>query len=73
MPPLIDLRTNAQITNHQRRALVTDYLPNKRMPTIRRLFDYGVYLASAVVGLGLYEFETNDVGITEAVAKIWTA
>jgi succinate dehydrogenase (ubiquinone) membrane anchor subunit len=26
-----------------------------------------------VVGWGFYEFETNDVGVTETVRKIWKA
>lgn len=30
-------------------------------------------LATLVVGIGFYEFETNDVGITEAVKRIWHA
>jgi len=29
--------------------------------------------ATLAVGVGLYEFETNDVGLTEAVKKIWHA
>jgi len=30
-------------------------------------------LATVVVGVGLYEFETNDVGVTEAIKRIWHA
>ena len=29
--------------------------------------------ATLVVGIGFYEFETNDVGITEAVKRVWRA
>lgn len=29
--------------------------------------------ATALVGIGFYEFETNDVGLTEAIKRIWTA
>jgi succinate dehydrogenase (ubiquinone) membrane anchor subunit len=29
--------------------------------------------ATVLVLYGLYEFETNDVGITEGVKKIWKA
>ena len=28
-------------------------------------------IATIVVGIGFYEFETNDVGITEAIKRIW--
>lgn len=30
-------------------------------------------LATLTVGIGFYEFETNDVGLTEAVKRIWHA
>lgn len=30
-------------------------------------------LAVGIVGWGWYEFETNDVGLTAAVARIWRA
>ncbi len=43
------------------------------MPGIRRAFDYLLILATLVVGAGLYEFETNDVGVTEAIKRIWRA
>lgn len=43
------------------------------MPGVRKAFDYLLMLATLVVGIGLYEFETNDVGITEAVKRIWRA
>ena len=26
-----------------------------------------------LVAIGFYEFETNDVGLTEAIKRIWTA
>lgn len=25
------------------------------------------------MGIGLYEFETNDVGLTEAIKRVWHA
>ncbi|KAF4631985.1 hypothetical protein G7Y89_g6145 [Cudoniella acicularis] len=54
-------------------ATITDYIPKKRLPKTRKLFDWGLKLATVVVGVGLYEFETNDVGLTEAIKRIWTA
>lgn len=29
--------------------------------------------ATVLVGVSLYEFETNDVGLTEAIKRIWKA
>jgi succinate dehydrogenase (ubiquinone) membrane anchor subunit len=54
-------------------ALITDYLPVKRVPKSKFAFEWGLKLATVVVGVGLYEFETNDVGVTEAIRRIWTA
>ena len=53
--------------------MIIDYIPLKRLPKIRALFWWGLRAASLTVAVGLYEFETNDVGLTEAVKKIWTA
>lgn len=54
-------------------AMVTDYIPAKRLPKTRVVFWWGLRAATVLVGVGLYEFETNDVGLTEAIKKIWTA
>jgi len=54
-------------------SIVIDYIPNKRLPKTRVVFWWGLRLATVVVGVGLYEFETNDVGVTEAIKRIWTA
>lgn len=53
--------------------IITDYVPTWRTPRARKLFAWGLNAATAVVGLALYEFETTDVGITEAIKRIWTA
>lgn len=54
-------------------SIVIDYIPNKRLPKTRLLFWWGLRAATVMVGVGLYEFETSDVGITEAIKRIWTA
>jgi len=54
-------------------SIITDYVPTKRLPKTRLLFWWGLRLATVVVGVGLYEFETNDVGVTEAIKRIWKA
>lgn len=55
------------------RALITDYLPEYRVPKTLALFKWGLRAATLTVAVGLYEFETNDVGITEAIKRVWTA
>lgn len=54
-------------------AMVVDYIPNNRLPKTRLVFWWGLRAATVLVGVGLYEFETNDVGLTEAIKRIWTA
>lgn len=74
--PLTDAVLCATILIHSHigfDAMVVDYLPNKRVPKTRFLFNWGLRAATVLVGVGLYEFETNDVGLTEAVKRIWTA
>ena len=54
-------------------SMIVDYIPKKRMPGIRTGFNWLLRFATIIVGVGLYEFETTDVGITQAVYRIWTA
>ncbi|KJZ71623.1 Succinate dehydrogenase cytochrome b small subunit [Hirsutella minnesotensis 3608] len=53
--------------------VIIDYIPKKRYPGLRKLFWWGLNAATVTVGIGLYEFETNDVGVTEAIKRVWTA
>jgi succinate dehydrogenase (ubiquinone) membrane anchor subunit len=55
------------------RSIIIDYIPNRRLPKTRKLFFWALRGATLIVAVGLYEFETNDVGMTEAIKRIWTA
>ena len=55
------------------RSMITDYIPKRQHPTMRKTFEWLLMLATIVVGVGFYEFETNDVGFTEGVKRIWRA
>lgn len=55
------------------RAVIIDYIPTWQHPKWRTAFEWLLVLATGVVGVGLYEFETNDVGLTEAIKRIWRA
>lgn len=37
------------------------------------MFWWGLRLATLTVAVGFFEFETNDVGLTEGIKKIWFA
>ncbi|KAI1958968.1 hypothetical protein LOZ59_003277 [Ophidiomyces ophidiicola] len=54
-------------------ALIVDYLPQRRVPKTRAFCIWTLRLATLTVAVGLYEFETNDVGVTEAIKRIWKA
>jgi succinate dehydrogenase (ubiquinone) membrane anchor subunit len=54
-------------------SIIIDYIPAKRLPKVRMTFWWGLNAATLLVGIGLYEFETNDVGITEAIKRVWQA
>ncbi|KAH8655184.1 CybS-domain-containing protein [Xylariales sp. PMI_506] len=53
--------------------IIVDYIPIKRYPGARKFFMWALNAVTALVGIGLYEFETNDVGVTEAIKRIWKA
>ncbi|KAI1774526.1 CybS-domain-containing protein [Hypoxylon cercidicola] len=54
-------------------AVLIDYIPSSRFPKSRKAAMWLLNAATALVGVGLYEFETNDVGLTEAVKRVWKA
>ncbi|KAL3425354.1 CybS protein [Phlyctema vagabunda] len=54
-------------------SVITDYLPNWRVPKWKKAAWWALNATTVMVGVGLYEFETNDVGVTEAIKRVWTA
>ncbi|KAI2622441.1 CybS-domain-containing protein [Hypoxylon sp. NC1633] len=54
-------------------SVIIDYIPTGRFPKSRKAAMWLLNAATALVGIGLYEFETNDVGLTEAVKRVWKA
>jgi len=74
--PVLDAILVAAILVHSHigfQALIIDYLPKWQVPTTKMIFEWLLRLGTLVVGVGFYEFETNDVGITEAIKRIWKA
>lgn len=61
------------ISNSSFRSIIIDYIPAKRLPKTRAAFWWALRLATLLVGVGFYEFETNDVGLTEGIKRIWAA
>ncbi|KAI4282361.1 MAG: hypothetical protein L6R38_002987 [Xanthoria sp. 2 TBL-2021] len=54
-------------------SVIIDYVPDKRLPKTRAFFWWALRAATVVAAIGFFEFETNDVGVTEAIKRIWTA
>jgi succinate dehydrogenase (ubiquinone) membrane anchor subunit len=52
---------------------IIDYFPTKRVPKTRKFSMWALNAATILAGIGFYEFETNDVGLTEGVKRIWQA
>jgi succinate dehydrogenase (ubiquinone) membrane anchor subunit len=74
--PALDATLCAAIVVHAHMGfqnIIEDYVPSRRYPKSRKLCNVGVGAATLLVGYGLYEFETNDVGITEGIKRIWKA
>ncbi|KAK6829868.1 succinate dehydrogenase iron-sulfur subunit- mitochondrial [Apiospora arundinis] len=53
--------------------IIVDYIPTTRYPKSRKAAMWLLNLATVTVGIGLYEFETNDVGLTETIKRVWKA
>jgi succinate dehydrogenase (ubiquinone) membrane anchor subunit len=54
-------------------ALITDYVPARKYPRANKYLGWGLKATSAAVVWGCFEFNTNDVGITELIQRAWTA
>ncbi|KAF1831312.1 mitochondrial inner membrane protein [Decorospora gaudefroyi] len=52
---------------------IIDYFPKSRVPLVRASLMWALRISTVAVGLALYSFETNDVGVTEAVLRLWHA
>ncbi|PUU83328.1 CybS-domain-containing protein [Tuber borchii] len=74
--PVTDAILGATIVIHSHigfESMVIDYIPHRKYPTLRKGAMWALKGATLLVLVGLYEFETNDVGITEAVKRVWRA
>ncbi|PWZ03621.1 hypothetical protein BCV70DRAFT_197821 [Testicularia cyperi] len=53
--------------------ILTDYLHKRKFPILGPIGSWGLRAITLASLYGLYEFNTNDVGLSELVAKAWTA
>jgi succinate dehydrogenase (ubiquinone) membrane anchor subunit len=50
-----------------------DYVHKRKFPKLGPLFSWTLRLTSVAVGVGVYQFNTNDIGLTELIRRVWTA
>jgi len=54
-------------------SVLVDYVHKRKFPTLGPLFTWTLRLTSVAVGVGVYQFNTNDIGLTELIRRVWTA
>ncbi|ORX45844.1 hypothetical protein DM01DRAFT_310170 [Hesseltinella vesiculosa] len=52
---------------------ITDYIPKRVYPRGYKAAMWALKISFGLTLWGCYEFNTNDVGMTEAIQRIWTA
>ncbi|KAL0088063.1 CybS-domain-containing protein [Phycomyces blakesleeanus] len=52
---------------------ITDYIPKRVYPRLNKAANWTLFGSTGLVMWGCYEFNTNDVGLTEFAQRIWGA
>lgn len=76
MTPVLDAVFGSLLIVHSHIGLescIVDYIPKRKFKKLHRASIYALWGGSALALYGLYEFETNDVGITETIRKVWNS
>lgn len=53
-------------------AIITDYLPKRKFKYIHSASVFTLYIVTLLSMYGCYEYNTNSIGITAFVGKLWT-
>ncbi|KAF8182631.1 mitochondrial inner membrane protein [Pholiota molesta] len=54
-------------------SIVVDYLHPRKFPVLGQVAKWGLRTATVATLVGIYQFNTNDIGLTELIARAWTA
>ncbi|KAF5349356.1 hypothetical protein D9758_011787 [Tetrapyrgos nigripes] len=54
-------------------ALLVDYVHPRKFPIMGPTLTWTLRATTVAVMVGVYQFNTNDIGLTELIAKVWTA
>ena len=74
--PTLDAILGATVLVHSHmgvQAMIIDYVPIKRYRILRKSCHWLLNAATILAAIGLYEFETTDVGLVEATKRLWRA
>ncbi|PPQ86567.1 hypothetical protein CVT25_006159 [Psilocybe cyanescens] len=52
---------------------LVDYLHPRKFPVLGKVATWTLRTATVATLVGLYQFNTNDIGLTELIARVWTA
>ncbi|KAI0343319.1 mitochondrial inner membrane protein [Trametopsis cervina] len=53
--------------------ILVDYIHKRKFPVLGPTLSWGLRATTVAVLVGVYQFNTNDIGLTELVAKVWAA
>ncbi|KAG8215909.1 SDHD, membrane anchor subunit of succinate dehydrogenase [Butyriboletus roseoflavus] len=54
-------------------AILVDYLHERKFPILGPLTTWTLRATTVGVLVGVYQFNTNDIGLTELITKVWIA
>ncbi|KAF9445587.1 hypothetical protein P691DRAFT_675283 [Macrolepiota fuliginosa MF-IS2] len=54
-------------------SMVVDYLHPRKFPILGKVATWTLRTATVATLVGVYQFNTNDIGLTELITKVWTA
>ncbi|EPQ53371.1 hypothetical protein GLOTRDRAFT_45569, partial [Gloeophyllum trabeum ATCC 11539] len=54
-------------------SILVDYVHKRKFPILGPLASWTLRATTVGVLVGVYKFNTEDVGLTELIAKVWTA
>ncbi|RDX54616.1 mitochondrial inner membrane protein [Lentinus brumalis] len=74
--PIIDGLLGVSLVMHSHigfDSIVVDYLHPRKFPVLGRIVTWTLRATTVGVLVGIYQFNTNDIGLTELIAKAWHA
>ncbi|ANB13071.1 protein SHH4 [Sugiyamaella lignohabitans] len=76
LTPVLDATLGSLLLVHVHLGLescIIDYIPKRVYGKLHNLAIYALYGGTALSLYGLYEYETNDIGLTATIGKVWNA